>query len=305
MSLSLVLFPYLLVSLYSIMHRYTITEKKNTYIKELFGQYVHPKVLLNILSANTLKLGGERKYITILFADIRGFTTMTELMPAEELVETLNAYLETMSPLIMEREGVIDKYIGDAIMAFWNAPVAVHNHEEKAVRACLAMTEALKTLETKSPLAIGIGLHAGEAIVGNIGSRARINYTIIGDAVNACSRLEGLTKKYGLQIIVSGQIKDAIKAKDILFRKIDRVRVKGKSEVMELYEPILKAHVEEDLLTQSHKAFAAYNDGKFMEALELYLQIGGIYGEMMKKRIEHLLANPPHEWTGVWDWDEK
>lgn len=304
-SLSILLFPYLFTSLYAIMYRYSITEKKNDYIKELFGQYVHPKVLANILKDNNLKLGGEKKYITILFSDIRGFTTLTEKMPPEELVETLNTYLEAMSPLIMNKEGVIDKYIGDAIMAFWNAPVEVHHHEEKAVRASLLMIETLSLLPSTMPFAIGIGLHAGEAIVGNIGSRSRINYTIIGDAVNACSRLEGLTKKYGLEIIASEQIKNKVTGNDILWRSIDIVQVKGKTEVMKLYEPFIKSEETQDKVLLSEKAFSHYLKGEFKEAETLYKKINDTYSTKMLERIDFLLKNPPDSFSGTWAWDEK
>lgn len=304
-SLSFILFPYIFCSLYAILFRYGMTEKKNSYIKELFGQYVHPKVLANILKDNNLKLGGEKKYITILFSDIRGFTTLTEKMPPEKLVETLNLYLEKMSPIIMNNEGVIDKYIGDAIMAFWNAPVDVHHHEEKAVRASLLMIEALKNMKTDTLLEIGIGLHAGDAIVGNIGSRSRINYTIIGDAVNACSRLEGLTKKYGLQIIVSEQIKNAISAPDIFWRTIDTVRVKGKSEVMKLYEPMIRTKENEHTVTIANKAFMNYIQGDFVGAKSLYKSLDDTYSEKMTERIDQLLTSHQTSWDGVWNWDEK
>jgi adenylate cyclase len=304
-SLSILLFPYILASIYTIMYRYSITEKKNNYIKELFGQYVHPKVLANILKDNNLKLGGEKKYITILFSDIRGFTTLTEKMPPEELVETLNTYLEAMSPLIMNKEGVIDKYIGDAIMAFWNAPVDVHHHEEKAVRASLAMIEKLSTMTSSSPFAIGIGLHAGEAIVGNIGSKTRINYTIIGDAVNACSRLEGLTKKYGLEIIASEQIKNAVTVDDIVWRSIDIVRVKGKTEVMKLYEPLIKNEQSEKKVALSEQAFSHYLQGEFKEAHTLYKKINDTYSAKMLERIEVFMVTPPLSFDGTWTWDEK
>ncbi len=304
-SLSLLLFPYLLISIYGIFYRYISTERKNNYIKELFGQYVHPKVLSHILKSNDLKLGGEKKYITILFSDIRGFTTLTENMTPENLVETLNAYLETMSPIIMKHDGVIDKYIGDAIMAFWNAPVEVHNHEEKAVKSSLAMIDALSKMKTDTPLAIGIGLHAGEVIVGNIGSRARINYTIIGDAVNACSRLEGLTKKYGLQIIVSEQIKNAITSPDIIWRPIDVVRVKGKSEVMKLYEPMLNTAENIQKINDSSVAFTHYINGDFDAASTLYKRINDTYGAKMAERCDELYRHTPKSWNSVWDWDEK
>lgn len=304
-SISLLLFPYLFTSLYAIMYRYSITEKKNSYIKELFGQYVHPKVLANILKDNNLKLGGEKKYITILFSDIRGFTTLTEKMAPEELVETLNTYLEAMSPLIMNKEGVIDKYIGDAIMAFWNAPVDVRNHEEKAVRASLAMIEKLSAMSSTSPFTIGIGLHAGEAIVGNIGSRSRINYTIIGDAVNACSRIEGLTKKYGLEIIASEQIKNKVVVDDIVWRSIDVVRVKGKTEVMKLYEPFIKNEESEKMVTLSEQAFSHYLQGEFKEAQTLYKKINDTYSIKMLARIELYIATPPLSFDGTWTWDEK
>jgi adenylate cyclase len=304
-SISTLIFPYIFISVYTIVFRYTLTERKNTYIKELFGQFVHPKVLANILKHNNLKLGGEKKYITILFSDIRGFTTMTEQMPAEELVETLNTYFEAMSPHIMDREGVIDKYIGDAIMAFWNAPVTVLHHEEKAVKAVLAMVDALKVLQDSTPLQIGIGLHAGEAVVGNIGSSKRINYTIIGDAVNACSRLEGLTKKYGVQIIVSEQIKNAVMVPEILWRSVDVVRVKGKSEVMKLYEPLKNTPENRQKRENSDKAFVLYQNSDFEGAHNLYKIENDMYSKKMCERCKQLVAKSPAHWTGVWDWDEK
>ena len=304
-SASFLLFPYVLVSLYAVMFRYSITEKKNTYIKELFGQYVHPKVLSTILKNNNLKFGGEKKYMTILFSDIRGFTTLTENMEPEELVNTLNKYLETMSPLIMEREGVIDKYIGDAIMAFWNAPISVTHHEDKAVRASLDMIEALHKMDTTTPLTIGIGLHAGDVIVGNIGSTVRINYTIIGDAVNACSRLEGLTKKYGIEIIASEQIKNAVTAHDIVWRSIDVVRVKGKKEVMKLYQPLRRTTETERILHITDNAFLHYQNKEFTIAQSLYASLEDTYSKKMIERIELVTTHTPKHWDGVWDWDEK
>lgn len=304
-SLSKLLFPYSFGCLFAIMFRYATTEKKSLFIKELFGQYVNPKVLANILKDNDLKLGGEKKYITILFSDIRGFTTMTEKMTPEKLVETLNAYLETMSPIIMKNDGVIDKYIGDAIMAFWNAPIDVSNHEEKSVRASLLMVDALEKMQKETPLEIGIGLHAGVAIVGNIGSKTRINYTIIGDAVNACSRLEGLTKKYGLKIIASEQIKNAVTSPDIIWRTIDIVRVKGKTEVMKLYEPMHNTKENKALAKHSDDAFAAYFSGNFMKAKHSYKNIHDAYSIKMIDRIELLKNDKYPSWNGVWDWDEK
>jgi adenylate cyclase len=205
----------------------------------------------------------------------------------------------------MKYDGVIDKYIGDAIMAFWNAPVDVTHHEEKAVRASLAMIEALHKMKTTSPLEIGIGLHSGEAIVGNIGSTTRINYTIIGDAVNACSRLEGLTKKYGLEIIASEQIKRAINREDIIWRKIDIVRVKGKSEILKLYEPIKKSRETEELVHKSDKAFEYYQSKNFTDATAVYKTINDTYSNIMIERMAELEEKQTLSWNGTWDWDEK
>ncbi len=305
LSVADIIFPYILTALYAIQFRYITTDKKNAFIKELFGHYVNPKVLANILQTNNLKLGGEKKYISILFSDIRGFTTMTETMSAEKLVETLNSYLATMSPIIMDKDGVIDKYIGDAIMAFWNAPVDVANHEQKAVEASLYMIDALLATKKDHNLEIGIGLHAGEAIVGNIGSKDRVNYTIIGDAVNACSRLEGLTKKYGVRILISEQIKNALRSDAIIVRPIDIVRVKGKSEVMKIYEPLWKNDETVRRVTLSREAFEHYQKGDFDTSSSLYLELGDSYSFMMRERISQIrVKNIPH-WTGVFDWDEK
>ena len=176
-----------------------------------------------------LKLGGEKRRMSVLFSDIRGFTSIAESMPPEKLVVTINAYLTHMTGIVFEQDGVLDKYIGDAVMAFWNAPLDQADHALRAVKTALAMQTAVADMNREKELPdglairIGIGINTGDMIVGNMGSEARFDYTVIGDNVNLASRLEGLTKEYGVGILVTEATIADIKDK-VLARRIDRLR---------------------------------------------------------------------------------
>jgi adenylate cyclase len=190
----------------------------------------------------SLSMSGEKRYMTVLFADIRNFTAISEQLNASELKALLNLYFTPITQIIFEHEGTIDKYVGDMVMAFWNAPLKVNKHEQLAVLCALKMQRKVQELETElakqsmPKLEIGIGINSGDMNVGDMGSVYRRAYTVIGDAVNLGSRLEGITKYYGVKILVS-ELTYA-NCKDMTFRPIDRVKVKGKETAVSIYEPM-------------------------------------------------------------------
>ncbi len=296
----------------SLLYSYVSNIRKNEYLKKVFGTYVHPSLLEELISDPTkLKLGGEKRYMTVLFSDIRGFTTFSEKLSPEGLVDLLNDYLNTMSPLVLERRGTIDKYIGDAIMAFWNAPVVTENHELLAVETALAMQEALVAFNKEKAdangmkLGIGIGINSGEMVVGNMGSDARFNYTIMGDAVNTGSRFEGLTKKYGVVTMVGESTRNAITDDKILFRKLDVMTVKGKSEPTTIYEPLRASDSMREFVKNYETGFDAYVKGNF-ETAKKYLETLAAHGdEPSKMLVERMKTIDLASWKGVWKWDEK
>lgn len=214
-------------------------------VKEMFGRYVSPEYVSRLADEHeSLKLGGERIPITVLFSDIRGFTSLSERLPAETVVEMLNEYLDRMADVVFRHGGTLDKFIGDAVMAFWNAPVPTPDHATRAAEAALDMMEELETLNRRwqaagdaAGLQIGIGLNTGEAIVGNIGSLTRkLDYTAIGDPVNLAARLESATKEYGVNIIISETTRAALDEGGYQVNPLDEVRVKGKEQAVKIFE---------------------------------------------------------------------
>jgi adenylate cyclase len=213
--------------------------KERDKLKNTFGKYMTQSVMEHLMSGK-VHLGGESLTVTVLFSDIRSFTTISENMDAHELVALLNEYFTEMVGIIMEEDGVVDKYIGDAIMAVFGAPVVKPDDAKRAVRAAVRMREALKGLNEKlvargiPALKTGIGLHTGEVVAGNIGSEKRMEYTVIGDAVNLASRLETTTKDLGVNILISEDtyklVKDTCKT-----RKMKEVTVKGRMQPVMTY----------------------------------------------------------------------
>ena len=232
------IYPFMsLVLAYSgtTMHRYMKEEREKRHIRKTFSLYVPHSVVTEMLAnPERLRLGGEKRELSILFSDIRGFTTLSEERPAEELVPELNHYFTHMTEVVFNQKGTLDKYIGDAIMALFGAPLPQDDHALRACATALEMMNQLAELQEEwrnrrlPVLEIGIGINTGVAIVGNMGSERRFDYTAIGDNVNLASRLEGLTKKYGVSILISEstwkEAKDGFVARDI-----DIVCVKGKT----------------------------------------------------------------------------
>ncbi len=299
----------LLSSAFTALIRFVVERKQNEKIQTIFSKYVHKDVLKELMvSGSEIKLGGERKKVTVLFSDLRGFTTFSESLTPEALTKLLNGYLSAMTPHILEERGTIDKFIGDAIMAFWNAPLPVHNHAHHAVRSALRMHAALVVFnkEHRTSLAIGIGIHTGNVVVGNVGGRDRVNYTILGDTVNLASRLESLTKRYGVKTLVTEDVKNEITDDSMIFRLLDTITVKGKSEPTKLYEVTEKSSIAARILDDYEKARKAYLKGDWDEAEGLFKKLahnGDKPSEKMLERIPELRKK--ESWDGIWRFDEK
>ena len=229
-------------------NNYSKENKLRLQIKKQFEHYLSPDMVKKLQkNPSLLKLGGERKELTFMFSDIRGFTPISESMKdnPEELTRYVNKFLTAMTTIILKNGGTIDKYMGDCIMAFWNAPIDCKNHRELAVKSAIEMKTKLdqmnKTAEFDPPLKIGIGLNTGDCLVGNMGSEQRFDYSVIGDAVNLASRLEGVSKYYDTTIIISEKTADGIdyiplsRPKGFKFYKVDNTFVKGKKEKVSIF----------------------------------------------------------------------
>ncbi len=228
-------FTYITVVLYRVI----VEESDKRRIKEMFGKYVSP-VVVDQMMVKPPELGGEDNDTTIFFSDIRSFTTLSETMSPQELVTLLNEYLTAMTDCIMDYRGTLDKYIGDAIMCFWGAPIPQEDHALLACKCALKQMELLDELNSKWPqekqIHIGIGLNSGVTTVGNMGSEGRMNYTVMGDNVNLASRLEGINKQYYTSIVISESTYEKVKDKGVIARELDDIRVKGKKKPVRIYE---------------------------------------------------------------------
>jgi adenylate cyclase len=243
-----------------LFYRFMTEEREKRRIKSTFGQYLNPRVMEKVLSdPSFLKLGGQKETLTVLFSDIRSFTTITESLPPEELVALLNEYLSKMVEVVFRWDGTLDKFIGDAVMAYWGAPVPQNDHPQRGVLCAIDMHKELKILqekwrsEGKKVFEIGVGVNSGEMTVGNMGSTGKMDYTVIGDNVNLGARLESTTKEYHAKIIISDATYQAVK--DIVDAKhIGSVKVKGKTKAVEIYA-VLGKKGEEPVITadQIHK----------------------------------------------------
>ena len=212
-------------------------------VRTSLARYLSPQIVDRVVSDNLeLNLGGQRKEVSIMFSDIRGFTAISETWPPERLVTILNEYMTEMVKEIFDTKGSVDKYIGDAIVAVYGSLIEIDNHAQAAVRGAMGMLNRLPELNVKWQeeygvgLAIGAGINSGEVFLGNIGSPERMEFTVIGDAVNLASRLEGLTKYYRVGMVVGEATHASLD--EILCRKLDLVQVKGKNEAVAIYEPV-------------------------------------------------------------------
>jgi adenylate cyclase len=286
----------------------------------LFGLYIPPELVDEMAqNPNSYSLASQSRHMTVLFTDVRDFTSIAEGMAPEQLSLLMNRFLTPMTQAIHQHRGTIDKYMGDAIMAFWGAPVADNQHATHAVQAALAMTDSVARLQDEfaaqgwSAIRIGIGLNSGDMVVGNMGSSFRMAYTVLGDAVNLGSRLEALTKYYAVGIIVSEDTK--VLAPDFVYRELDRVRVKGREKPLAIYEVLgAKEEVNEAALTALQQylvALAAYRNQDWPQAETLFTSLSQahplcrLYAIYME-RIVHFQSNlPDANWDGVANFGEK
>ena len=295
----------------------SITEGKDKRkIKKMLSQYVSPSILTTLIDKSpqdVLKAEvGSKENLTILFSDIRGFTSISERLAAEKVVELLNGYLSEMVDVIFRHEGTLDKFIGDAIMAFWGAPIKTSDHAMSAVLTAFDMRVQLEvfnqSLASKgtTPLNMGVGINTGDVILGNIGSEKKLDYTIIGDNVNLASRMEGLTKQYGSPILITESTYDQVKS-SIPCRIIDIVRVVGKKQGIRIYEPldIRRGDHSDDMVSLSDEGFNHYLNRDWDAAIESYSGILSIKPDDKISRIfidrceGYKAVEPPADWDGV------
>lgn len=307
-----IFYPLLSLSLCQLgseAYRNLIVERKGRSLKKAFSSYVSPDLVKQIeKNPDKLVLGGEQRKITILFSDIRGFTSIAEGLSPQGLVRLLNEYLSPMTRIVLEEKGTLDKFIGDAVMAIFNAPLDLHNHPEAACRAALRMIKGLATLNEgfssrgMDSIDIGIGINTGPAVVGNMGADIRFDYTAIGDSVNLASRLEGLNKQYGTHILVSEDSRRETSGADFIFREIDRVRVKGKQLPVVIFELMT---TNTGLLPEFEQALVLYRSAAFGKALTVFSAVADKYDDgparLYAERCREYLQNPPpSEWDGVY-----
>ncbi|MDJ1176498.1 adenylate/guanylate cyclase domain-containing protein [Roseofilum capinflatum] len=285
-------------------------------MKTTMYRYMNPDVVDQVMALdNDSLMIGERKDVTILFSDIRGYTTLTENLGAQEVVTLLNQYFETMVEAVFNCKGTLDKFIGDALMAVFGAPLPLSNHPWMAVKSALDMRRRLaifnqsRFMENQPHIRIGIGISSGEVVSGNIGSRKRMDYTVIGDGVNLSARLEGVTKEYGCDIIISENTYKLCGDR-LWVRELDKIRVKGKNEAVSIYQVIGDKQValdsqQQELLELYHLGRSAYIHRDFSQAIH-YFEKAQTLDTMDKainihiERAQVYLDNPPPEsWDGV------
>ena len=296
--------------------RVIFEEREKRKIRKTFGQYLSPGVIALIEKdpGRYIRPGGEVKELTVMFSDIRGFTTLSEGLTPDELVRLLNEYLGAMTDVLFKNLGTLDKYIGDAIMAFWGSPYPQTDHAYCACTCALEMFRKLDELNAKwkaegrRTISIGVGLNTGPVNVGNMGSDKRLAWTVMGDNVNLASRLEGMTKEYRSRIIISEFTFRQV-AHQFVCREVDKIRVKGKNQPVTIYE--LMAPIEDharfsDLLSRFEDALAAYRTqdwrhaaGKFGELLAAYPDDGPTQ-ILLQRAMEFMEESPEPDWDGVY-----
>ncbi len=303
------------------LHRFVFEEKEKRFIKGAFSQYLAPTVVEQVVkNPKLLKLGGERKVLTAFFSDVAGFSTISEALTPEQLTSLLNEYLTEMTDIIMGYEGTVDKFEGDAIIAFFGAPISFEDHARRACLASLDMQERLTQMRAvwkqqgRHELTMRIGLNTGLMVVGNMGSKSRMDYTMMGDSVNLAARLEGVNKQYGTQTMISQftyeLVKDAVEV-----RELDRIRVMGKAEPVTIYELIGKTN---EVSSEMKTILPVFKEGldfykkrewrKGIASFEKVLAIDendGPSKTYLLRCRDYLKSPPPVDWDGVFSMTSK
>lgn len=302
----------------TFLHFYQSNKEKKK-IKGTFSRYLAPSIVNDLLkNPDKVRLGGEKKNITVFFSDVRDFTTISEKLTPEQLTYCLNKYMTMMTDTLFEHQGTLDKYIGDAMVAYWGAPVEIENHAYWAVKGAIQMIERLPPINEEfkkegfPQFKHGIGLNTGECSVGNMGSNQIFSYTALGDNMNLGARLESLCKFYGVQLNISEYTKNAIPehlAREFVFRTLDKVKVKGKENAVTIYEVLHPGHPlynEKETLAQYENTFQLYLNQKFSEAVEI---LRGLHTKFPEDktfdRMLHICEDfmevpPPPGWDGTY-----
>ena len=311
-------FSVLALFMLSTVLTYLRAERERRQVRQAFGLYISPDFMKELTRhPDKLKLGGETRELTVMFTDIRKFTSISEGLGPQELIQMMNDFLTPMSDLVMQNRGTIDKYIGDAMMAFWNAPLDDVDHARHACLTALKMQECLTPINQKIKeqfgssrplLEIGIGLNTGPCAVGNMGSRQRFAYSALGDAVNLASRLEGQTKYYGVPIIVGEDTKDS--APSLAFLELDYIKVQGREDPVHIYalcgdENLARSDEFQVISERHHHMMTLYYEGKFKEAQDIILKgapakVEKMY-DLFLQRTKEFIDNPPKDWSGVFE----
>jgi adenylate cyclase len=279
---------------------FTLQEQRGKFMRGAFSSYLSGDLLDKLIqNPEALALGGESKELSILFSDIRGFTTISESMDPVSLITLLNRYFTPMTNAVLENGGMLDKYIGDAVMAFFNAPVDIKDHADASCVSALEMIKRLEVLNKElalegiNPIRIGIGINTANVVVGNMGSDTRFNYTVIGDGVNLASRIEGLTKNYGVDILITEFTVAKISDK-FIYREIEPVKVKGKDEAVLLYELMPSTDKSKQIKELYDEALSVYKSGDFKEAEILFSNLIKKYDDNPSKYfLPHIKDGQP------------
>ncbi|MDL2290829.1 adenylate/guanylate cyclase domain-containing protein [Desulfovibrio sp. OttesenSCG-928-F20] len=295
-----------------LMLRFWQEEKQKNVLRSAFSRYVAPEVVERITRLEGNIFAGEEVELSIMFTDIRGFTSISEKLSPQQIVQLLNRYFTPMTSLVRGNKGTLDKFIGDALMAFWNAPVPVPGHPALALKTALEMQEKLFEINDELrhdfgvEVNMGVGVHTGKAYVGNMGSEELLNYTLIGDNVNLASRLEGLCPQFGVGIVTSAESREGA-GDEFAYQPLDTLRVKGKKQPVSVFHVMRKeawddraAELEQYLL-----AYDQYTRGDFVEAGRLFTALdeewpGQKLYTLYKERCTLLIESPPPDWDGVW-----
>ncbi len=298
------------------VYNYLGERKQKTYIKGLFSRYVSPAVVNSLIeNPDRVRLGGEKKELTVFFSDVAGFTSISEQLSPEELVQLLNEYLSEMTALVFKHEGTLDKYIGDAVMAIWGAPIPQQHHALNACKAALEMQEAIIEMNRRwkkfgrPEIGARAGINTGDMIVGNMGGERRFDYTVIGDNVNLASRLESANKQYGSRVMI-GERTYQLVSSDVIVRELDSLVVKGKTQPVRVYELLCLAHEPlpphgEIFLETYNKSLELYKRREWDKAIVSFHQalkyLGYDYASKMYiKRCEvYKVEPPPDDWDGA------
>ena len=289
-------------------------------IYSTFSKYVSSDIVKILVKNNSAQIEGKEQDLSVMFVDIRRFTSISETMRPNDIVDMLNKYFTFASGVVKKYNGTIDKFMGDGMLAFWNAPIELENHQYLALKAALEMQRKIKEFNKEIKdifnleLEIGIAIHIAPTFVGNIGSQHLLSYTIIGDSVNLASRLEAMCKVYGVGIVVSETIKDAVAGEaDFRFRYLDKIRVYGKTQPIGVYSAMYQQDADAiaDELSKYEHAISLYLSMKFEDALKVFHELlsirpGSVLYTLYISRAEYFIENPPaQDWDGCFTFESK